>query len=276
MRLVFSPGRLGLCAVLALVLSFSSVVFSAEPTNRPEKIFHEVWEGKRTFEEGKQACLDLMNKGANLPDRLEAAVKYVQLCNYAAHKHSATTRKEERRWEREEHLVAIKAALPLLEGLDEAHQKSLPALSLDVDLTMMIGFMIRDPERPREMDGLTTMPLVLLTRVLDADEKGLVPPDKVLAEDEDLELEKQWAKGQLDLLKDKASRMVVPECRSVNRAEDFGGIGERTKLTELMKKYPDNRLLQAECAERLNFLQKMELNNLRVEIGNAPVREEEK
>lgn len=265
--------------VLFLLLGSALAVRAGEPTNRAARIYDDVCATRISAEDGKAQLLDLLANPANLPQQIEAAEKIALLVNVATQQKYAEKRDE---WEmreyqsycREQYRFATSVTLPVLDNLDEIHRQSLPALSLSVTLSWMIVL--------SEMDGMATKPLALLETVLDAPEDHLVPPDKVLAEDEDLELEIEWAKGELKKLKKLAASAIITRCFARDfvlqgpdgrRRLDFDRI--KASIERIMEKYKDNADIQEVGERHLTQLEELRARTTKTEL-DAIIREVER
>ena len=250
----------------ATLLLFASGVSAAQPTNRPARIYNDAFSHKISIEQCKAQLLELMVRSPNLPERIEAAERFAQLvdlhCQWRCTELGEGPTRKWEMWRDEQYRMATSVTLPLLETLDEAHRHSYPALILGHRLAMMIGQM-------RSADGLSTRAIALMENILDARPEEMVPPDKELAEDEDLEMEKEWCQAKLVGLKIEAAEMIfwppfsqdfaVPgppglkqlDCAKVER-----------EIRRIMAKYPNNEKVQEVANEKIQKLAAEKLSYL--------------
>ena len=234
----------GLLAILC-----SSTAFPAEPTNRAERLLADVSAHRISLEEGKRECIALIDSASNLPTRVETAATFARLCE----RHSPGGLSEKETQERlADYKTAIETTLPLLDRLDAEHRQSLAALNLSFELSKMLfetAHVVKDATRKEQ---LRVRSLECLEDILNADETLLVPEGKVLAEDEDLELEKAWAKKELKKLQGFASAKIVYHLRP-STGDPFA-FKEDVLIRQLMDKYADNATVQRVGNERLKDL----------------------
>lgn len=240
-------GKLLVFIALSGLLCSASIVCGKEPTNRPQKIFKDVRAKKMPVEAGLAECRALMKDSKNVPLRVEAAETFAKIC-YIASQLGYPDRNERNYlpdWQ-----LAVKTCLPVLEQLKKKHPnhlQSLPALCLQLELSKMIREVADSEKDPKRAAKLRPLSLAYLEAILDAPVDGLVPPDKILAADEDLELEKKWAAKELKKLKERAASSIAYHC---SEPRDFSYVGQLRTLDRIKKKYPNNPVIQKNVEAR--------------------------
>jgi hypothetical protein len=242
--------------IIAMYCAIPTFAAAQPATNVADKILRDVRTGKISTAEGKRRCLSVIEYPANLPQKIEAALVLVKL-SHGNDPPDLNEEYKERRLNRYRQALAV--ALPILDGLGDAHRQSFPALGLNVEVCKIIPSIAYSTENTTESLTLMSRSLACLETVLDAGDDLLIPPDKVLAEDEDLELEQIWVKGQLKLLKEQAAVKII-RCCYANDSDVY--ISTRQNITRIMEKYPNVNKLQEEGAKRLTRINERLMQNL--------------